>query len=103
MTDLNVSLIEGAHLYAGLFITQHDAAIGCFKAKYTYNLIRMPVAGGANYTLDNEGMNWMLTLEWHTPGYILLKHCKTTTSLALEELSETDSFNSITFYSAVSG
>ena len=40
MTDLNVSLIEGAHLYAGLFITENDAAIGCFKAKYTYNMIR---------------------------------------------------------------
>jgi hypothetical protein len=40
MTDLNVSLIEGAHLYAGLFITESDAAIGCFKAKYTYNLER---------------------------------------------------------------
>ncbi len=40
MTDLNVSLIEGAHLYAALFITESDAAIGCFKAKYTYNLIR---------------------------------------------------------------
>jgi hypothetical protein len=40
MTDLNVSLIEGAHLYAGLFITENDAAIGCYKAKYTYNLLR---------------------------------------------------------------
>ena len=40
MTDLNVSLIEGAHLYAGLFITQSDAAIGVFKAKYIYNLER---------------------------------------------------------------
>jgi hypothetical protein len=40
MSDLNVSLIEGAHLYAGLFITENDAAIGCFKAKYTYNMIR---------------------------------------------------------------
>ena len=40
MTDLNVSLIEGAHLYSGLFITENDAAIGVFKAKYTYNLER---------------------------------------------------------------
>jgi len=40
MTDLNVSLIEGAHLYAALFITENDAAIGVFKAKYTYNLER---------------------------------------------------------------
>jgi hypothetical protein len=37
MTDLNVSLIEGAH-YMQLFITECDAAIRCFKAKYTYNL-----------------------------------------------------------------
>jgi hypothetical protein len=40
MTDLNVSLIEGARLYAGLFVTQNDAAIGCFMAKYTYNQMR---------------------------------------------------------------
>ncbi len=40
MTDLNVSLIEGAHLYAELFIAQSDAAIGVFKAKYIYNLER---------------------------------------------------------------
>jgi hypothetical protein len=40
MTELNVSLIEGASLYAGLFITENDAAIGCFRAKYTYNLMR---------------------------------------------------------------
>ena len=40
MTDLNTSLIEGAHLYAELFITENDAAIGCFKAKYTYNQMR---------------------------------------------------------------
>lgn len=40
MTDQNVSLIEGAHLYAGLFIAANDAAIGCFKAKYTYNQMR---------------------------------------------------------------
>lgn len=40
MTDLNVSLIEGAHLYAALFITESDAAIGVFKTKYTYNTER---------------------------------------------------------------
>jgi hypothetical protein len=40
MEDRHVSLIEGAHLYAALFISTHDAAIGCFKAKYTYNLLR---------------------------------------------------------------
>jgi len=35
-----LSLIEGAHLYAALFIATHDAGIGCFKAKYTYNTMR---------------------------------------------------------------
>ncbi len=40
MTDQNVSLMEGAHLFAGLFITENDAAIACFKAKYTYNQMR---------------------------------------------------------------
>jgi len=40
MEDRQVSLIEGAHLYAELFISTNDAAIGCFKAKYTYNLLR---------------------------------------------------------------
>ncbi len=40
MTDMNVSLIKGASLYAGLFITENDAMVGCFKAKYTYNQLR---------------------------------------------------------------
>ncbi|NTV84739.1 MAG: vanadium-dependent haloperoxidase [Bacteroidales bacterium] len=40
MTQLNMSFIEGARVYAELFITMQDAAIGCFKAKYTYNLLR---------------------------------------------------------------
>jgi hypothetical protein len=40
MKDRNTSLIDGAMLYAALYITENDAAIGCFKAKYTYNLIR---------------------------------------------------------------
>jgi hypothetical protein len=40
LNDRNISLIEGAHLYAALFICANDAAIGCFKAKYTYNLLR---------------------------------------------------------------
>ncbi len=40
MSQLNLSFIEGAHVYAELFITMEDAAIGCFKAKYTYNLLR---------------------------------------------------------------
>jgi hypothetical protein len=40
MSQLNLSLIEGARAYAGLFIAAQDASIGCFKVKYTYNLIR---------------------------------------------------------------
>jgi hypothetical protein len=40
MEEHRISLIEGAHLYAALYISTHDAAIGCFKAKYTYNLLR---------------------------------------------------------------
>jgi hypothetical protein len=39
-TQMNTSLIEGAHIYAGLFVTMQDAAIGCFKAKYMYNRMR---------------------------------------------------------------
>ena len=40
INQLNMSLIEAARVYAGLFITAQDASIGCFKAKYTYNLLR---------------------------------------------------------------
>jgi len=40
LKERRTSLIEGAMLYAGLFITTNDASISCFKAKYTYNLIR---------------------------------------------------------------
>lgn len=40
MVEHKISLIEGAHLYAALFISTHDAGIGCFKAKYTYNFMR---------------------------------------------------------------
>jgi hypothetical protein len=40
MKQKNMSLIEGARVYSELFITMQDAVIGCFKAKYTYNLLR---------------------------------------------------------------
>jgi len=40
MTDRHSSLMEGAMLYAALFITENDASIACFRAKYTYNLVR---------------------------------------------------------------
>lgn len=36
----NLSLIEAARVFAGLYIGMQDAAVGCFKAKYTYNLVR---------------------------------------------------------------
>jgi hypothetical protein len=40
MTDRHTPLMEGACLYAALFISINDAAICCFKAKYMYNQIR---------------------------------------------------------------
>jgi hypothetical protein len=40
MKDRHTSLMDGAMLYAALYITETDAAIGCFKAKYTYNQVR---------------------------------------------------------------
>jgi hypothetical protein len=40
MSRMNLSLMEGSRIFAGLFITVRDAAIGCFKAKYTYNMMR---------------------------------------------------------------
>jgi hypothetical protein len=40
MEEQQLSLIEGSQLYAALFITTNDAGIGCFKAKYKYNVMR---------------------------------------------------------------
>ena len=40
MIQQNLSLIEAAHAFAGLYITLEEAEIGCFRAKYTYNLLR---------------------------------------------------------------
>lgn len=40
MDQKNMSLIDGARAFAELFITIQDASIGCFKAKYNYNLLR---------------------------------------------------------------
>lgn len=40
MKQEKMSLIEGARAYSQLFITMQDAVIGCFKAKYTFNLLR---------------------------------------------------------------
>ncbi len=40
MKQLNLSLMDGAGVFAELFATMQDAAIGCFKAKYTYNQLR---------------------------------------------------------------
>lgn len=49
--DKKLSLIESARLYAELFITMNDAVIGCFTAKYTYNLER-PVTYIRKYMND---------------------------------------------------
>ncbi len=40
MKDRQTSLMEGAMLYAAMYIAQNDASVGCFKAKYTYSLMR---------------------------------------------------------------
>lgn len=38
--EKQLSLIEAADAYAKMFIATNDAGIGCFRAKYTYNMIR---------------------------------------------------------------
>jgi hypothetical protein len=53
ITQMQLSLIEGARVFAGLFITMQDAAVGCFKAKYTYNLMR-PVTYIQKYMNQKE-------------------------------------------------
>jgi hypothetical protein len=40
MAERKTSLMDGAMLYAALFVTTTDAIIGCFKAKYQYNQMR---------------------------------------------------------------
>jgi len=40
MEENQLSLIEGARAYAEMFIATNDASVGCFKAKYTYNMMR---------------------------------------------------------------
>jgi PAP2 superfamily len=66
MEDRHISLIEGAHLYAALFISTNDAAIGCFKAKYTYNLLR-PVTYIQKY-MNHPDWNPMIVTPPH-PEY----------------------------------
>lgn len=53
ITQLNLSLAEGARVFAGLHIAMQDAAVGCFKAKYTYNLMR-PVTYIQKYMNHND-------------------------------------------------
>lgn len=60
MGQLNMSLIEGARVYAGLFITMQDAAIGCFKAKYSYNLLR-PVTYIQKYMHKSDWKSLIVT------------------------------------------
>jgi hypothetical protein len=52
--EKQLSLIEGAQIYSEMFIAMNDAAIGCFKAKYTYKLLR-PVTYIQKYMKD---ANW---------------------------------------------
>ncbi len=40
ITAKNIPLIESAHIYSEMYIAMYDASIGCFKAKYMYNLMR---------------------------------------------------------------
>jgi hypothetical protein len=60
MGQLNMSLIEGARVYAELFITMQDASIGCFKAKYTYNLLR-PVTYVQKYMRQQDWQPLIVT------------------------------------------
>jgi len=66
MEDRNTSLIEGAHLYSALFTSTHDASVGCFKAKYTYNLLR-PVTYIRKY-MNHPDWNPMIVTPPH-PEY----------------------------------
>lgn len=43
-----ISLLEGSRLWAAMSIAMFDASIGCFTAKYTYNVMR-PVTYIRNY------------------------------------------------------
>ena len=60
MTQMNMSLIEGARVYAQLFITMQDASVGCFKAKYMYNLMR-PVTYVHKYMNKKDWMPLIAT------------------------------------------
>lgn len=54
ITSRKLSLIESAHIYSEMYIAMCDASIGCFKAKYTYNLLR-PVTYIRKYM---NNVNW---------------------------------------------
>ena len=103
LTDLNTSLIEGARLYAGLFITMNDAAIGCFKAKYKYNQIR-PVTYIRKY-MDHKDWNPLITTPPH-PEYpaahatISMASAKILTKMLGDNVSFTDNTYSYRGYKA---
>jgi hypothetical protein len=66
ITQLNLSLIEGARVFAGLYIAMQDAAVGCFKAKYTYNMMR-PVTYVQKY-MNHKDWNPLIATPTH-PEY----------------------------------
>jgi hypothetical protein len=56
----NLSLMESARIYAEMYIAMYDASIGCFKAKYTYNLLR-PVTYFQKYLNDSSWNSFIIT------------------------------------------
>ena len=56
----NLSLIQSAHIYAEMYIAMYDASIGCFKAKYTYNLLR-PITYIQKYMNDSNWNSFIVT------------------------------------------
>ena len=56
----NLSLIESAHIYSEMYIAMYDASIGCFKAKYTYDLLR-PVTYIQKYMNDTSWKSFINT------------------------------------------
>jgi hypothetical protein len=56
----NLSLIESVQIYTEMYIAMYDASIGCFKAKYTYNLLR-PITYIQKYMGDSGWNSFIIT------------------------------------------
>ncbi len=103
MADQRVSLIEGAHLYAALFITTNDASIGCYKSKYKYNMMR-PVTYIQKY-MNHPDWNPMISTPPH-PEYpaahatISMAAATILTSIMGDRISFTDNTYSYLGYTA---